>query len=154
MITFISRLLWTVCVDRLGHDQVVLIVDSLFIIIEFGCCPCLGIRTIFFYCVEYYIYWNTWVVVDWLFLSLNLREEQKPNHNWLNVIVNYSPVHVIFVHVIFLDSGNFPSFLKFLQSKITCIPLGVSAITLFLQRVTVNLSDYGIEEILLYNSCL
>ena len=95
MIAFIIRLLWTVCVDRLGHDQVVLIVDSLFIITEFGCCPCLGIRTIFFYCVEYYVYWNTWVVVDWLFLSLRLREEQKPNHNWIKqklflIIIGYS----------------------------------------------------------------
>ena len=48
------------------------------------------------------------------------------------VWVNDSPAHVIFVYVIFLDSGYFPSFFKFLQSKITCITLGVSAISLFL----------------------
>ena len=66
----------------------------------------------------------------------------------------YSPVHVIFVHVIFLDTGNFPTFLKFLQWKITSMTLSVSAITLFLYRVTVNFNDYSIEEILLYNSCL
>ena len=66
----------------------------------------------------------------------------------------YSPMHVIFVHVIFLDSGNFPSFLKFLEFKVTCITLGVSAITLFLYRVVVNLSEYSTEETLLYSSCL
>ena len=70
--------------------------------------------------------------------------------NGFRLYTNYSPVHVIFVDVIFLGSGNFPSFWEFLRWKITCTNLCFCTITRFLLRVFLKHSELSIEKILLY----
>ena len=73
-----------------------------------------------------------------------------PNSSAQESSMTYSPVHEIFVNVIFLDLSNFPSFLKIERWKITCTDLCFSIITWFLYRVMVKYNDWSIKKSLFY----